>query len=617
MTQKYVATIVGLAVICLVSSFIVNVHFGWASRTIVVPDEYPTIDAAITAASSGDTILAKSGVYQENLLIDKSLSLIGEDRRNTTIRGSGGVERGGNAVITLAANGVAVSGFNIESFNYSSSSKRATGFSVEGDNCTITDNNISNLYYGIFCSVQSSTLISRNSITSNYKDGIRFCGGSQNVFTENYISGNSQSAIAIEGYSNTISKNKIENNNRGIGVGTSYSIIFGNHLVNNIESGLYFAGSSNIISSNEIIGSKWGVYFSPLFSAPNGNIFYHNTFDNTFNVGGLSAYNVQMWDNGYPSGGNHWSDYVSKYPEADEIATSGIGNKAYEVGDNNTDRYPLIDPLDNEDSNDLPSAIAPPAVGTNNIVAHWPFDVIEPDNVTPDETGINSAVLGSTTGNVSFTPKLVDGKVGKALSFDGTAFVNVPILPNLEIPKETTIDVWINVQSLKNVAYNNIVIEAVRSRAALPERTFGLAVNGQELNADKAVLKGALRAYVFTENEGFNEIVTTEPIVSLNQWIHVVFTRSLATGMHIYVNGEEKNVTVTSGVLNPQGFARRETELYIGHDAVCFIDELRISNFSNAPTNQEILPMQILLLAILTIAISGIGLLLYFSKSKH
>ncbi len=617
MKQKYVSTIVGLTVVLLVASVYVNVHSGWASRTIVVPDEYLTIDAAIRAASSGDTIRVKSGVYQENLLIDKSLSLIGESRGNTTILGSGGVERGLNAVLTLAADGVTVSGFDIESLNYSSPSKRATGFSVEGDGCTITDNNISNLYYGIFCSVQSSTLISRNTIIGNYKDGIRFCGGSQSVFTENCISGNSQSAIAIEGYSNTISKNKIENNGRGIGVGTSYSIIFGNHLVNNIESGLYFAGSSNIISSNEIIGSKWGVYFSPLFSAPNGNIFYHNTFDNTFNVGGLSAYNVQIWDNGYPSGGNHWSDYVSKYPEADEIATSGIGNKAYEVGDNNTDRYPLIDPLDNEDSNDLPSAIAPPAVGTNSIVAHWPFDVIEPDNVTPDETGINSAVLGSTTGNVSFTPKLVDGKVGKALSFDGTAFVNVPILPNLEIPKETTIDVWINVQSLKNVAYNNIVIEAVRSRAALPERTFGLAVNGQELNADKAVLKGALRAYVFTENEGFNEIVTTEPIVSLNQWIHVVFTRSLATGMHIYVNGEEKNVTVTSGVLNPQGFARRETELYIGHDAVCFIDELRISNFSNASTNQEILPMQILLLAILTIAISGIGLLLYFSKKKH
>jgi nitrous oxidase accessory protein NosD len=617
MKQKYVSTIVGLTVVWLLASFSVNVHFGWASRTIIVPDEYPTIDAAIRAASSGDIIRVKSGVYQENLVIDKPLSLIGENRGNTTILGTGGVERGLNAVFTLTANRVTVSGFDIESLNYSSPSKRATGFSVEGDGCTITDNNISNLYYGIFCSVQSLTLISRNSIIGNYKDGIRFCGGSQSVFSENYISGNSQSAIAIEGYSNTISKNKIENNGRGIGVGTSYSIVFGNSLISNIESGFYFTGSSNIISSNVIIGSKWGIYFSPLFSAPNGNKFYHNTFNNTYNVGGLSTYNIQTWDNGYPSGGNNWNDYISKYPEAGEVDTSGIGNKVYEVGDNNTDRYPLIDPFNNENSNELPSAIAPPAIETNAIVAHWPFDAIEPDSVTPDETGINSAVLGSTTGNVSFTPKLVDGKVGKALSFDGTAFVNVPILPNLEIPKETTIDVWINVQSLKNVAYNNIVIEAVRSRAALPERTFGLAVNGQELNADKAVLKGALRAYVFTENEGFNEIVTTEPIVSLNQWIHVVFTRSLATGMQIYVNGEEKDVTVTSGVLNPQGPARRETELYIGHDAVCFIDELSISNFSNAPTNQEILPMQILLLAALTIAISGIGLLLYVSKSRH
>jgi hypothetical protein len=184
----------------------------------------------------------------------------------------------------------------------------------------------------------------------------------------------------------------------------------------------------------------------------------------------------------------------------------------------------------------------------------------------------------------------VDGKFGKALSFDGATFVNARASPSLEIPGEATIDVWINIQQLREIEYNNIVVEGVRTRARLPDRTFGLAVNG--VISDNGVHRGALRAYVATENEGLNEIVTTESVISLNQWMHVVFTRSLTTGMHIYVNGEEKNVTVVSGVLNPQGPIRRETELYIGHDAACFIDEVRIYNMAVDPSATMLFWMQ-------------------------
>ena len=49
------------------------------SQTIVVPDNYPTIASAIGNASSGDTILVRSGTYFEHsLTIDKTLVLIGE-----------------------------------------------------------------------------------------------------------------------------------------------------------------------------------------------------------------------------------------------------------------------------------------------------------------------------------------------------------------------------------------------------------------------------------------------------------------------------------------------------------------------------------------------------------
>ena len=49
-----------------------------SSATIIVPDNYPSITAAIGNASAGDTILVRTGTYFENPVIDKSLTLQGE-----------------------------------------------------------------------------------------------------------------------------------------------------------------------------------------------------------------------------------------------------------------------------------------------------------------------------------------------------------------------------------------------------------------------------------------------------------------------------------------------------------------------------------------------------------
>lgn len=60
-----------------------------ANRTLVVPEMYSTITSAINAARSGDTVYVKSGKYIENILIDKPLTLSGEDRKSTIIDGGG------------------------------------------------------------------------------------------------------------------------------------------------------------------------------------------------------------------------------------------------------------------------------------------------------------------------------------------------------------------------------------------------------------------------------------------------------------------------------------------------------------------------------------------------
>jgi parallel beta-helix repeat protein len=543
------------------------------SKTIIVPEEYATITEAVANASPDDTVFVKNGVYHENVLIDKSLLVMGEDSENTVIIGESSVNDGN--VFTLAASNVTVEGFTIKSQDYATAKQYANGVNIKGDNCTVRGNNIANTFWGVLCPMQSFTFITENNIIGNLKEGIRFYGGSLNTISGNFIAENKASGLAIEGYSNVISGNTIRNNTRGIGLGSSYSVLFDNVIADNSESGIYFVGSNNTVTANLISASGWGIYFPPYFAAPNGNKFFHNNFDVNQNVYVNSVYNVNFWDDG--AEGNYWSNYASKYSHAEEVDNSGTGDIPYVICANNTDNHPLIKPYDINSAGTPPMGEQPP-LAEDHLVSLWRFDEAEPNLVTPDAMGLNNAILGSASGNVNFTPGLVAGKFGNALSFDGWAYVYVPPSPSLEIRGEIIIDAWVCFTEFKNVTYSNILIQSLREDINYPHRVVGLAVNGMEPENSTSPVVGALRGYVVTDAEGLNEIVTTEAVIALNEWTHVVFTRSLTSGMHLYVNGEEKAVTVTEGKQNPTGTINRSAALYIGHDANTIIDELSISN---------------------------------------
>jgi len=206
-------------------------------------------------------------------------------------------------------------------------------------------------------------------------------------------------------------------------------------------------------------------------------------------------------------------------------------------------------------------------------VALWHFDEI----YTPDATDKdNIGILGGTP-----PPTLVEGKFGKALSFDGKNFLYVPFSPSLYTSKEITIEAWIYVNAFRNTTYNNILV--ICYSAGLEWQT-ATRICGIALTPSNNPQQGFLRGYAYTDKEHFNEIVTTEPVIPLNQWIHVAFTRNLVKGMHLYVNGEEKETTVTWGVQNPTGDILKGTEIYFGHDAELIIDEPRICDTALEPS---------------------------------
>ena len=82
-----------------------------ASPTIrkVPTPEYPTIQAAIDAANSGDIIQVASGTYYEHVVVNKSLTLIGESRSTTIIDGNGT-----GIVVRINAPDVEIKGFTVQ-----------------------------------------------------------------------------------------------------------------------------------------------------------------------------------------------------------------------------------------------------------------------------------------------------------------------------------------------------------------------------------------------------------------------------------------------------------------------------------------------------------------------
>ncbi len=479
---------------------------------IIVPDYCSTIQEAINNAHNGDTIFVRSGTYYENVVVNRTVSIVGEDESSTVIDG-----KGMGTTVQVTASNVTVSGFTIQGSsagytlsgllsgiqvyqssgnnishnvirdNYVGISLRQSsentltaniayynGYNfavdVSGDsssqfdnyvdtsntvdgksiyylkdesnlvlgaqsnagtiylinckNITVQDLTLTRNYCGIFLWNTTCSYITNVTAMDNWNSGIRLEQSNNNTIIHNRLSAQEWHGIALIGSeSNLIMSNDASYNwNDGIySLDSSHNQIVSNVLSHTFR-GLYLMGLflinysddnyvadnlfSNDFEAGAIVYASGCTLLENVFKenavgidlAGDKNVIYHNNFiQNGIQVLPVNQYK-NAWDNGYPSGGNYWSDYngtdLQSGPYQNETGSDGIGDTPYVIGKNNQDRYPQmkINPIIINASTSME-----PAILNSKLKSKWITAYIElPQGYDVSDIDVSSIMLNDT-----------------------------------------------------------------------------------------------------------------------------------------------------------------------------------------------------------------------------
>jgi nitrous oxidase accessory protein len=348
-----------LLIICLAVISISDIEIVKAEpKTIVVPDDYVSIQEAIDNANEGDTVLVKSGTYyNQTVSINKSLSLIGEDSQTTILKSRPKITSfmipNITSVVEVKADNIRLSGFTIDHYDRGISGS-GNGTQIIGNIFTANWDHDSISVFGSYIEITNNRIYGGRSNT-----GIHI-GGSYNTITDNKIVGTSagirlwgnsgtvsgnelidsdQNGISVSGNLHAITQNNIIGGEIGLALTCSGCVISENNITEQTERGIWVdnTAKNNVIRGNLLAPNQgYAVYLTVLtgIEGPVNNTFYHNTImGNGHNVHFTGYNQLNFWDSEYPSGGNYWSDY------------NGTGDKPYVIDENNKDNFPVMKPF--------------------------------------------------------------------------------------------------------------------------------------------------------------------------------------------------------------------------------------------------------------------------------
>jgi parallel beta-helix repeat protein len=345
--------------------------------------------------------------------------------------------------------------------------EQSTGNNISGNEISDSEN-----YHGISLVLANSNVMFGNEISGAGMDGIYIEGSNGNTIQENVIHDNSDGiytywCLMTEIKGNNISSNfqgmsswysqwsdiSFNNISRNLAAGIMLTqgnndiMIDGNSFFQNTGSSLYSIASDQVvISNNDFLKNGFGVGLVDSSNATvvrnnfTSNSFegvglyrsvdvsvHHNNFINNTNQASDNLAAENEWDDGYPSGGNYWSDYTGfdrfSGPNQDLLGSDGLGDSPYVIDTNTSDMYPLTSPFPpSTPMPPLPLDAALTGIGLENVTLTWE---LSPDdgqrmnsvvryeihrNSSYDSEGLGYQFLGSVPNGTS---QFVDAQAGE------------------------------------------------------------------------------------------------------------------------------------------------------------------------------------------------------------
>jgi len=345
--------------LCLIMQFcfvviVIDISTPVKAETIWIDDSFSTedathkktIQAGIDNATFKDTVYVYNGTYYENIVVNKSISLIGEDIYSTEIVGGDNGD-----VVYVNSDWVNITGFTIRGSGF-----RKAGIELNNVQfCKIAGNNLKNNSYDIYLESSCYNYIMNNNISFYNREGIslRYSNGNnitsniitssrdagiftynsnENIVIDNIVSSVINSGIHIYNSSkNYIYGNRVNNSYRGITIQyTGENTIIGNIASYNREGINLHGAENNNISYNIIYDNEDGIILNDYWPSKNNSIFSNDITDNVKGIF-LSASSESSTINNNNISYNDYGVYLSHCSNHNQIYDNIISNNEFSI----------------------------------------------------------------------------------------------------------------------------------------------------------------------------------------------------------------------------------------------------------------------------------------------
>lgn len=280
---------------------------------------YSSIQEAVNNANTGDTIIVNPGVYNENIVVDKELTILSNpvSLASSTARTYviGAVSE--KDVFDVNSNNVKIDGLYILG-GPSGKERNEIGINLEGvENCSLINNGLVLNDVGISLNGSKTNYLDNNMVSLG-KKGITLVDSNENILTNNTVTTNSDGILLNNSMNNTIINNIADANINGIHLVMSQGNMFTYNLIMRNINGLNGElARSNLMVNNSILLNNVGINLT----GSSENSIYENQFVNLLDAvdDGMNIWNGT-------SKGNLWKNYTGQ--DADG---NGIGDSPYVI----------------------------------------------------------------------------------------------------------------------------------------------------------------------------------------------------------------------------------------------------------------------------------------------